>query len=206
MIFVGLQPEPSTFHALVREPGQRALAAHVGPITNSNFWKKRKNFWKHCKKDLYSSYKGICAYLGIFLHENIHINKSSVEHFLPKSSFPGSAYEWDNYRLVSEFVNNNRNDTRAILDPFHITDDTFKVSLNTGIVKPSPELPENEQKKALDTITALDINHENLCKYRKKIYERYIAKPENGTPNPDALLDEAPFVWLEAVHQAKFII
>ncbi|WP_022658315.1 hypothetical protein [Desulfovibrio desulfuricans] len=205
MIFVGLQPEPSTFHALVREPGQLALAAHVGPITNSNFW-KNKNFWRHCKKDLHSSYNGICAYLGIFLHENVHINNSSVEHFLPKSLFPASAYEWNNYRLVSVFVNNKRNNALEILDPFHITDDTFKVSLNTGIVKPSPELPACEQKKVTDTICALNINHETLCNYRKDIYERYITKPEDGIQNPDALLDEAPFVWLEAVHQAKFTI
>src|SRR5205085_6445728 len=93
-------------------PG-RAFLRRTPPPTREQF--KSKNFWKAALPQLVTAYSSICAYCSCYIP-----NSCSVDHFRPKSTHPHLAYEWSNYRLAHDRINNNKGDSADVLDPFHI--------------------------------------------------------------------------------------
>lgn len=190
MIHVERQPEPETFDVQVRQPGLNNLAQ----------CRAINNYWRHCHNDLYNAYQGYCAYLAVKIPRapdpNGNVGYSTVEHFLPKGRYPHLAYEWKNYRLGCEDINNIKDNKVGILDPFFIQDNWFYLDdiSNEGKLYPNPALSRKMREAILKTIDKLGLNRAKFCNYRKTLLNEA----------PETLLVESPFLFHEAQRLGLF--
>ena len=152
MIHVDLQPEPINFHRDVRIPGKSFLQRV--PVPSGKQWKNR-DYWKRTSADLYGAYNGICAYTGLWFSKSTA--PVSVDHFLPKSKRPELAYEWNNYRLTTQIMNNYKDDN-LIVDPFEIHNGDFILDFPSCLIKANPNLPREKIDKIQFTIDVLKLN------------------------------------------------
>ncbi len=150
MIGIALRPEYPDFDANVRKPGTAFLATCPNP-TSDQF--KKKNFWSKAAKELHAAYSGVCAYTAIYLP-----HQGSVDHFLPKASYPNLAYEWSNYRLSNGKVNNTKGNQLGIIDPFVVKDDWFLLELPSCLIKANPSLERQLRTNINNTINSLALN------------------------------------------------
>jgi len=135
---------------MVRQRGRRFLSSVPKP-TNKQFQKKA--FWQFAMSDLQSAYGGICAYTCYYI-----IADPSVDHFLPKSRYPNLAYEWSNYRLARQLVNQHKGDSLEVLDPFNIQTGWFVMDFPSCLVRPSNGLPAVLTEQINKSIKILKIN------------------------------------------------
>lgn len=152
MIHVDLQPEPINFHRDVRIPGKSFLQRV--PVPSGKQW-KNKDYWKRTSADLYGAYNGICAYTGLWFSKSTA--PVSVDHILPKSKRPELAYEWNNYRLTTQIMNNYKDDN-LIVDPFEIHNGDFILDFPSCLIKANPNLPREKIDKIQFTIDVLKLN------------------------------------------------
>ncbi len=169
MIHVALQPEPADFDVRVRQPGNVFLSAHPNP--NSKQWSKN-NYWNRISSELYKAYRGICAYSGQWFSKTT--SQVSVDHFYPKSTHQELAYEWDNYRLTTQVMNNYKGD-KIVLDPFSIQNGDLIIDFPSCLVKPRKEMNPAEKSKAKNTIQILHLNDEEQASQRCSIIMEYIS-------------------------------
>ncbi|HEX8494335.1 MAG TPA: hypothetical protein VF658_15910 [Pyrinomonadaceae bacterium] len=169
MIFVQEQPEPADFSTKVRMPGQNFLTKIPHP-TSAQY--KKKRFWKECLADLYMVYNGICAYSAQWIPP--HISKGSVDHYIPKHFAPELAYEWSNYRLCTERMNNNKDDFMDVMDPFRVQNGWFTINFTTFFIEPEDSLPDHLKAAVEDTITRLKLNEDDpLVQDRANLIQMY---------------------------------
>ena len=152
MIHVDLQPEPINFHRDVRIPGKSFLQRVPVPSGKQEVY---KDYWKRTSADLYGAYNGICAYTGLWFSKSTA--PVSVDHFLPKSKRPELAYEWNNYRLTTQIMNNYKDDN-LIVDPFEIHNGDFILDFPSCLIKANPNLPREKIDKIQFTIDVLKLN------------------------------------------------
>jgi hypothetical protein len=136
------QPEPPNFDSDVREPGNKLLQVHQN-ITG----KKLKNYWTKISYDLHTAYQGICAYTCMYI-----LPPGSVDHFLPKTHYPALTYEWNNYRLASQRVNQHKADSTDVIDPFSIQPGWFVLDFPSCLVFPGDGLPDMLKEQIERTI------------------------------------------------------
>ena len=154
MIPVALQPEPAGFNANVREPGQRFLAVKPHP-SNKDF--KGNTFWKWAATELHAAYRGICAYTCFY-----QMQPGSIDHFLPKSSYPNLAYEWGNLRLASHRVNLYKRDSVDVVDPFAVQPHWFAMDVPSCLIRPGDGLDEPLTSQIQRTIDVLRLNSDDV--------------------------------------------
>ena len=170
MIPVIKQKEPQAFNNDVRIPGLKYLQKNQRP--NSKEF-NRHAYWRKISPELYQLYNGICAYTGMWFANNI----GSVDHFIPKSRNPLLAYEWDNYRLTTQKMNNTKGDEIDLIDPFDVKFAWFVLDLNTYLIKPNEILPDSEREKITRTINVLRLNSDDdRVESRREIIQGYIDK------------------------------
>jgi hypothetical protein len=186
LIRVQPQPEPADFDAKVRQPGRRALESRP---------EKLPNHWRHCSKQLWEAYRGICAYLCIHIPPGT--GARSVDHHAPKRSNPDLAYEWSNYRLVCSLMNARKRDFEEVLDPFYIEDGWFILDLSGLQVLPHPELDEETRRNVLATIERLKLNDKECRDARANYYDDFAASHLSF----DVLEKRSPFVAMELRRQ-----
>ncbi|MDR1467896.1 MAG: hypothetical protein LBT00_01235 [Spirochaetaceae bacterium] len=167
MIPVVKQEEPKDFNKKVRIPGQRFLQTDPSPSSRQL---QRHNYWRYIKEDLYNLYANICAYTG----EWIPVTSASVDHFIPKSKEPQLAYEWDNYRLTTGIMNNNKGEQTDIIDPFDVHTGWFVLVLPSCDIKPCTTLDEIDSKRVDRTINILKLNSYDRTNKRYGIIQAYI--------------------------------
>jgi len=153
MIRVIAAPEYASFDADVRRPGAAFLTTCPEP-TSEQF--RKKNLWSKASRELHAAYSGICAYTAMYLPQ-----QWSVDHFLPKTSHPHLAYEWSNFRLANERVNNSKGNLPDILDPFQIEDDWFYMDIPACLLKPNPALGAVLRGRISNTINSLRLNQDD---------------------------------------------
>lgn len=168
MIHVDLMPEPEDFDVNVRIPGNAFLSRTPHPGTKQ--W-QHHHYWGKCSSQLYNAYHGICAYSGEWFSRTT--TTVSVDHFYPKSGYPELAYEWDNYRLTTQVMNNYKGD-KIILDPFQIQNGDLCLDFPSCLVKPRRTMTPAEKSKALLTIQTLHLNDEEQASRRCEIVTDYI--------------------------------
>jgi len=201
LIPVAPQPEPASFDSRVRIPGTSSLlaqginiAAPLPPRTSLH------PYWRDCMDDLYRSYDGICAYLGIYIERAT--GAASADHFVAKSSLPGLAYEWDNYRLACLAMNRLKNRFDDVLDPFSIPADLFRIELITGRIYCNSSHPLHLRKKAGKTIARLQLDSGINRTMRSKHFSDYLAlSSQAGAAARNYFKSQSPFVWTEIVRQ-----
>jgi len=187
MIRVTPKPEPDCFDTRVRVPGNKFL---LTKSPSDNF----RPYWTRCIKELYASYEGICAYLGIYIYKTGGV---TVDHFIPKSAMPELAYEWDNYRLCSSIINSRKHNYQDIIDPFDIDNEWIYLNFLTGEVFPNPSLSNFVITLINQTIFRLKLNYGDTCDIRMDYWTEYCERHIDI----DYLKRKAPFIYKEASRQ-----
>lgn len=186
-----MQDEPANFEAKVRIPGNNFLASNPNP-NGKQF--KPNSFWKTAKKELHAAYKGVCAYTCMY----IMLPDSSVDHFLPKSSHPGLAYEWKNYRLSAPRVNLYKGDSIELIDPVGMTDKLFNLDFPSCLVIPAQGLGDALRARVDRTIEKLKLNLDDTF-----VQERcdMMVEYARGDVTLEFLSRRYPFLALEVKRQ-----
>ena len=192
MIPVVMQPEPDNFDIDVRQPGKSILSTN--PTISDSFW-KRHSYWGRISKDLYNLYRGICAYTGEWFPRTT--TRASLDHFIPKSIAPSLAYEWSNYRLTTQKVNENKKGHTIIADPFEVRSGWFVLSLPGCYIVPGENLSSDEHFLVEQTINILKLNNDDSAQSRCDIILDYI----NGYVNLDFLQSKYPYIAHELTRQ-----
>jgi hypothetical protein len=159
------QPEPVTFSAGVRVPGNTFLRG-LRRAPSKQEW-SQNNFWRYCITDLQTAYRDVCAFTSCWLPDS-----ASVDHFMPKTRSPNLAYEWSNYRLASQKVNSKKGNA-TVLDPFTIDDTWFILDFGSSMVRPSRQQPTNTQAIVQQTITTLGLNDRTWIRVRFTVLRQY---------------------------------
>ena len=194
MIHIERQPEPDDFNSKVRTPGNLFLA-HT-PSPRGKDW-SRHSYWTLCSSQLYSAYRGICAYTGEWFA--MSSSPVSVDHFYPKSTHQELAYEWSNYRLTTQQMNSYKSD-KIVSDPFEINDGDFTIDFPSCLIKPNTCLAPGLKNKILYSIKILHLNDEEFVNNRLDILLYYI----NGNIDRVFLESHYPFIGAELKRQNLF--
>jgi hypothetical protein len=158
--------EPAAFDATVRRPGRTYLRSNPNP-SRDQF--RNANFWKECLRDMRRAYRNICAYSGIWVPTN-----ATVDHYVPKSITPDLAYEWSNFRLALDKVNNYKGDSTEVVDPFTIQDGWFNLDFDSFYVLPSDNLEPHLKRQVQATIGILRLNRDDaLVALRFNVVREY---------------------------------
>ena len=186
MIKVILAPEPSSFNDKVRIPGTLFLKSRSNK-------KELGAFWQKALIDVNKAYKSLCAYTG----SRIHCDQT-IDHFLPKSLYPEHAYEWKNYRLCHARINQYKNNSIEILDPFEVEDGWFQLDFPSCLIFANPDLHVDIRNKINRTIDKLHLNkNESMIDFRLNIVLSYI----NNDLTIEYLDQYYPFVSKEIKRQ-----
>ena len=191
--------EPSYFDSKVRMKGQSFLKKYNGKVPYDVCF---PDYWTACKDDLYSNYKGICAYTCLHIHKMT--SNPNVEHIKPKRLFPHLAYEWENYCLACSRINARKGERLNIIDPFDVKENMFFLVLETGHIYANPKHP--DRKKAEITIKELDLDNQLWACSRRDYficYRSFIADGLKPTRAETFLKAMSPFVWYEAKRQNR---
>jgi uncharacterized protein (TIGR02646 family) len=193
LIPVTPQPEPPSFDAAVRKRGKAFLAKFTPPKKPTAQQFRKHQYWKAILPELRTAYSEICAFCACW----IPFDQGSVDHFEPKSVNPKRAYEWDNYRLAQEKINNNKGESTDVLDPFHIQSGWFVLDATTFFVKTNAGLPQNVTHAVNKTIAILQLNSNALVKLRYTVLKEY----SDGHWDLDFLMRRYPFIATELARQ-----
>ncbi len=131
-------------------------------------------YWRTVIPDLYKAYHGICAYTCIWTPEDT--GWKTVEHFLPKNSYPEEAYKWSNYRFVCGIMNGRKGKSEDVLDPFQIQDGWFEMQFTSLLVKPGKQLNEEKREQVKKTIKCLKLNESTCIRGRMAWLVPYLQK------------------------------
>ena len=143
--------------------------------------------------DLRAAYRSICAYCCLYVPM-----ESSVDHFLPKSSHPHLAYEWNNYRLAHSKINSYKGNSVGILDPFNIQPGWFILDFANCHVKSNPATSTGTQNSVTHTITVLRLNKDDsLVQFRFSLLRNY----SQSHIDMDFLETHYPFIAVELKRQ-----
>ena len=194
MIHVEPQPEPEGFETKVRQKGLKDLRrkniALDRPLPTGI---ELKPYWRDCLDDLHAKYRGVCAYLSVYI-ERVE-GAASVDHFVAKSKRPDLIYEWSNYRLACSVMNSRKREYEDVLDPFEIEDDWFRLEPASGRIYPNPELGDPEKTAVQRTIDRLGLDDSGNREIRARRFYEYCT----GGCDSDFLRKYSPFVYFEVV-------
>jgi hypothetical protein len=189
---------PANFDNQVRNPGLRFLRRTPRPTNDQ--WGKH-NFWRYAHDDLYNLYHGICAYCASWTPRGKGTNSpdkmTSIDHFVPKSHVPTLAYEWSNYRLCRARINASKGERTDIIDPFQIHGDWFIIDFYTFLISANGGLPPLIETNIENTITALELNHNDFVEQRIDVIKGYSL----GLLNFGQVQEKFPFIAYEMTRQ-----
>lgn len=188
------QPEPHHFNARVRTRG-RSYLAMVGRTPNTKEWSSH-SYWREVLQELHHAYGGICAYSCHWIPYDT--GADTVEHFLPKKTYPPQAYEWDNYRLVCATLNGRKGIYDDVLDPFHVENGWFVLDFPSIQIRPERRLDKTLTDQIWATIKRLGLNDEDTC---LKSRQKYIKDYCTGCVSFQHLRQDAPFIAFELERQ-----
>jgi hypothetical protein len=193
MIRIEPQPEPDVFDNLVREPGNAFVLTTPNP-TSKQF--EKHPYWREVLPQIRTLYSNICAYSCFYVPAATGSN--TIEHFKPKSHFPDLAYEWSNYRFVSQKLNGKKGVHQDVIDPFLVEHDSFVIEFPSLLVKPNDRLDSPKQEAVLASITRLRLNDEGTCLEQRTTYTRNYCL---GRMKWRLLKSDAPFLAREVARQ-----
>ncbi|QTA78699.1 Uncharacterized protein dnl_09290 [Desulfonema limicola] len=172
-------PEPAEFDEQARMPGLQWLESHPSA-------KRPRDYWNRFKTELAEGFNNLCAYTAI--HEPV----GTVDHFISIDSDRSLAYEWENYRFASGWINSSKqNADNLILDPFEVENDWFEIHLPSLQMTVSENIPEEHRAKAEYTLKRLHLqNDPRVIGPRQRWYQMY----QEGKLTLEGLREMAPLV------------
>lgn len=199
MIRINLPSAPANYESEVKIPGEVFLRNNPNP-TNRD-WKNHR-YWQKIHDYLYSEHSGTCLYCASWTprrQQSGTIDHTSVDHFIPKSSNAQLAYEWSNFRMCRSRLNNYKANFQDVLDPCTVSDDWFHLDFTSFLIKPSPEVTNNNLKlNIINTIDRLRLNIDN-----DYVNERVHAVKQYSFDNLslNLLQEKFPFIALQMSKQ-----
>ena len=144
------------------------------------------DFWSDFKFKLADAFGQLCAYSCMF--EPV----GTVDHFLSWKKHPQRAYDWENYRFSSGWINSSKQTVDdAILDPFQVGDDWFEIQLPSLQLALTDAVPEEHRARAEYTLVRLHLrDDERVIRQRQVWYGLY----QEGTLMLDGLRKLAPLI------------
>lgn len=179
MIPVASVPEPPDFDAEVRQPGRVWLAAHPDA-------KRPRDLWSRFKPALADGFGDRCGYGAMY--EPV----GTVDHHLSFARSPSLAYEWSNYRFVSQWINASKQTADdGILDPFEVGEGWFVIELPSLVLRPTDAIPSALRARAAYTIERLHLRDDpRVLRQRLKWWRLY----REGRIDLDGLREVAPLI------------
>ena len=153
MIPVRAAPEYPEFDRQVRQRGRNFLVTCPNP-KSTDF--RNHNYWTRALDQLRAAYSNRCAYTTCRL-----VHTGSVDHFRPKSKYPSLAYEWSNYRLARQTINNRKGESEDVIDPFLVSEGWFTLDLPSCLIKPGVTISAEVRKAVNATINVLGLNRDD---------------------------------------------
>lgn len=182
---------PHDFDVKVRIPGQQFIIDYPNP-TKDDYQKVGRHIYQKALGKLYTGYKKTCAYSAEWIPEK----EKSIDHFIAKSVDRKQVFNWENFRLCSEQLNQYKG-SESILDPFEIEQDWFIIDFRLNLVKPNSNLDPTLKARIQDTIKKLKLNETALSERRTAFIHSYY----NGRPGINGLRKKAPFIVYELERQ-----
>jgi len=153
---------------LVRMPGNTFLAINPTP-TNRQIRRAQADYWRRCLPQLKAAYREICAYSAVWIPA-----RGSVDHFLPKSSNYALAYEWSNYRLADQIINQRKDNSLGVQDPFLVQPGWFVIDFDSFSIGCGAGLQPDDESRVRYTIELLKLNADDeLVEQRRTVVEQY---------------------------------
>ena len=152
MIRVTEKPEYAEFDAQVRQRGVRYLQRNPSP-TSKQFGKH--NYWTKSLNQLRGAYDRLCAYTTREL-----VDTGSVDHFVPKTKYPGLAYEWSNFRLTRQIINRRKGNSEDVIDPFDVCEEWFVLDIPSCLIRPGKGIARETRVAVNNTINILGLNRD----------------------------------------------
>ena len=163
MIHFSSVPEPPNFNSRVRVPGNAWLVA------NRNA-KRPRDFWSPFKGDLATGFGDLCAYSALYEPSG------TVDHFVSWDEDRSKAYEWDNYRFSSAWINSSKQNVHSskLLDPFTVENGWFEIILPSLQLTVTDSVPSGLRARAEYTLKRLHLIHdERVLRQRSRWYDMY---------------------------------
>ena len=194
MIHFDLQDEPAEFGDKCRQPGLKWLAEHPKPTVKKKGERWRPyDYWSQFRPDLRNAFRGLCSIAAMYEPAG------TVDHFVSCDTNETLAYEWDNYRFVSQWLNSSKQNADGLLDPFDVQDDWFEVTLPDMQLRLTDNVPGRFRKAAEWTLERLPIqDDERIVRQRREWYKLY----QNKQLTLDGLRTMAPLI-ARAVEKAE---
>lgn len=168
--------EPAQFDVDCRQPGLIWLQTHA---------EGRRDLWSPFRDDLAVGFGWRCGYKAMLNLEG------TVDHFVSIDTDRNQAYEWNNYRYISQGMNSSKKGDDNMLDPFEVRDNWFRLLLPSLQLELTGQVPANTLARAQHTINKLGlVNSPGVIKRRKYWYNEVA---QNHLP-PDLLDRYAPLV------------
>ena len=185
-------PEPSGFDAKVRQPGNEWLAQNMDENGQLLKGSRPPSRWREFRKQLADGFDNLCAYS--VMYEPV----GTVDHYLSWQNYPHRAYDWDNYRYVSGWINSSKKMLdEQVLDPFRVSDDWFEILLPSLQLVLTDAVPQEELERARFTLGKLHLrDDERVIRQRRQWYQMY----QDGRLSLGGLGDVAPLI-ARAVHK-----
>ncbi len=180
-------PEPVDFQDRGRAPGTAWLAAHPDA-------RRPRDYWTPFRGALASGFRDLCAYSAMF--EPV----GTVDHFVSWHEDRSRAYDWENYRYCSGWINASKQKALSadLIDPFEIGDGWFEILLPSLQLRVSDTIPDEFRKRAEYTLKRLHLrDDERVLRQRQEWCRMY----QSGELTLDALKKKAPLIAMAIEEQ-----
>jgi hypothetical protein len=156
--------KPAGFDAKVKTPGDAWLNANPNA-------KRPKALWEPYTSTLSHAYGNRCGYAAM-----ADFTGGSVDHYLSFKNYPELAYEWSNYRFVSNTLNASKGTADdAVLDPQEVKPGWFKILLPSLQLVVGDAVPRSHKAKAEFTLKRLKLRDgERIIRWRRSWYQMYL--------------------------------
>ena len=169
--------EPRDFNRKCRRPGIKWLKAH--PVS-----RRPRDFWTQFKPMLANGFGNLCAYCAMY--EPV----GTVDHFVSFKVDRTLAYEWDNYRYASAWLNSSKG-TQTVLDPFAVRKGWFRILLPSLQLVVTDRVPPGLRDLAEGTVRLLHLaGDERIIRQRREWYRMY----QEGELSLQGLRGKAPLI------------
>jgi uncharacterized protein (TIGR02646 family) len=165
------------------------------PHPKSKDWKGHE-YWRSALPDLTKAHNSVCAYCAQWISKPT--GTPTVDHYIPVSVNPNLAYEWSNFRLACLALNTRKRDYRDVIDPFQLIEDWFRLDFDTFMIKPNPDLSDDQKKQICATLKRLKLNEDEAFIISRQEWFRWYDKGEITFPH---LEKKAPFIAREMKRQ-----
>lgn len=172
-------PCPAELEERCRRAGLAWLAEHPDA-------ERPKDLWSPFKSQLATGFGHLCAYSCMY--EPV----GTVDHYLSMKNHRALAYDWDNYRFASPWINSSKQALDdAVLDPFLVGDDWFEILLPSLQLVVSDAVPEEHRARAVYTLERLHLrDDERVIRQRREWYRMY----QDKHLTLDGLRKKAPLI------------